>query len=74
MAGPSTNVTFKQQSFANTTGVDTVIQQVAIEVVIGTPSDLLTNFPRVWIDNTTPTNPLFKISTNGSTVKTVTLT
>lgn len=74
MAGPSTNNTFKQQSLTNTTGVDTVIQQVAIEVVIGTPSDLTTNFPRVWIDNTTPTAPLFKISTNGTTIKTVTLT
>lgn len=74
MTASSTNSTFKQQSFANTTGVDTVIQQVAVEVIIGTPSDLTTNFPRVWIDNTTPTAPLFKISTNGTTVKTVTLT
>lgn len=74
MTAASTNSTFKQQSFANTTGVDTVIQQVAVEVIVGTPSDLTTNFPRVWIDNTTPTAPVFKISTNGTTVKTVTLT
>lgn len=74
MTASSTNSTFKQGGFGNTTGVDTVIQQLTVEVMIGDPSDLTTNFPRVWIDNTTPTAPVFKLSTNGTTVKTVTLT
>lgn len=74
MTASSTNSTFKQQSFSNTTGVDTVIQQITVEVIVGNPSDLATNFPRIWIDNTTPTAPVFKLSTNGTTTKTVTLT
>lgn len=74
MTQASTNATFRKQGFANTDGVDSTTQQVTIEFMVGNPADLTTNFPRAWVDLTTPTAPVFKISANGTTVKTVTLT
>lgn len=73
MAGPSTNSTFRQGSYANTTGVDTVIQQASIELLTADPGapELLATNPRVWINTT---SGVMKFCVNGTTVKTITAT
>lgn len=71
MTASSTNSTFKQGGFSDTTGVDTVIQQLTVELLAADPSDLSTNFPRIWVNTTTD---LMKLTTNGTDVFTVTAT
>lgn len=73
MPGPSTNNTFRQGSYATTTGVDTVIQQATIELLTTDPAapELLATNPRVWINTT---SGILKFCVNGTTVKTVTAT
>lgn len=70
MTSSSTNSTFKQGAFANTTGIDTIIQQLTVELLADDPTDLTTTFPRAWYNYTTFT---LKITVDGTTVKSVAL-
>lgn len=70
----STNNTWKPHRQANTGGTNATSfngQQLTVELLTADPSDLATNYPRVWINLTSGT---MKFCLNGSTVKTVTAT
>ncbi len=72
MTQASTNVTFKPQGFANTTGVGTAAyREFTVEFFVGDPPDLTTNFPRIWVNISTG---ILKYTVNGTTIKTVTAT
>ena len=72
MPQTSTNNTFKTQTLGNVTGVlSTSKQQITVEVLAADPTDLATNFPRVWINKT---SGAMKYTVDGTTVKTVTAT
>lgn len=73
MPGASTNDSFKNGALGNTTGVDTPIQQLTVEVLTADPGapELLATFPRVWINSTTA---ILKFCVDGTVVKSVTET
>lgn len=72
MPQASTNVTFKTQGLPNTGGVRFPAgQTLAVEMLTTDPTDIATNFPRVWVNLTTGT---MKFTANGTVVKTITAT
>lgn len=72
MPQANTNVTFKTQALPNTGGVDTPNgETLAVEFLTADPTDLTTNYPRVWVNITTG---IMKFTVNGTTIKTVTAT
>lgn len=72
MPQASTNSTYKNQALPNTGGVDaTNGQTLAVEFLTADPTDLATNFPRMWVNTTTG---ILKFTVDGTTVKSVTAT
>ena len=72
MPQTSTNTTFKTQALPNTGGVKTPNgETLAVEFLTADPTDLTTNFPRVWVNITSGT---MKFTVNGTVTKTVTAT
>lgn len=72
MTQASTNVTFKTQALPNVAGVGAPNgQTLAVEFLTTDPTDLTTNFPRVWVNIT---SGVMKFTVNGSVTKTVTAT
>lgn len=70
MPQSSTNSSFLQDAFANTTGVDNAFRQITVEVLLADPT-LTSGEPRIWINTTTS---LLKFSADGVVTKTVTAT
>ena len=75
MTQASTNSTFKNQGFADTTGIVTINQTLTVEFRAVDPDadELLANFPYVWVNTTTS---LMKFSVDGvlANIETVTST
>jgi len=71
MTQASTNVTFKNQGFADTTGVEDINQTLTVEFRLADPTapELLANFPYIWVNTTTS---LLKFSVDGVAIETVT--
>lgn len=65
---PSTNSTFKASAFGSTSGVQTLFQQLSVEVLGTDPTNISTTYPRIWMNTTTK---LIKYTTDGVLVKTV---
>ena len=71
MPQASTNSTFNPgAALVNVKGLGST-PVLAVEFLTADPTDLATNFPRLWINTTTF---ILKYSTNGSTIKSVALT
>lgn len=72
MTQTNTNVSFKAQALPNVGGIDTPTgQTLAVEFLTADPTDLTTNFPRVWVNITTG---IMKFTVNGTVTKTITAT